>query len=94
MLHNLNDIMQIDNLENIDNISNLLISILSIDYIIHDVNIVLGTQNSIIATIDIIKEISISKYNLNNCYLLDFKNPKLKDDDNIGELELIKNISD
>ena len=92
MLHNLDDIMQINNLDNIDSISNLLISILSIDYIIHDVNIVLGTQNSIIATIDVSKEISISKYNLNNCYLLDFKNPKLKDSDEIGELEMIKDL--
>jgi len=92
MLHNLDDIMQINNLDNIDSISNLLISILSIDYIIHDVNIVLGTQNSIIATIDVSKEISISKYNLNNCYLLDFKNPKLKDNDEIGELEMIKDL--
>jgi hypothetical protein len=94
MLHNLDDIMQVNNLENIDNISNLLISVLSIKYQINDVKIVLGTMNSIIATIDITKEISISKYNLNNCYLLDFVNPKLKDEDNIGELELIKNISD
>jgi len=93
MLHNLDDIMQIENLNNMDSISNLLISILSIDCIVNDINIVLGTQNSIIATIDITKEISISKYDLNNCYLLDFVNPKLKDSDNIGELEMIEELN-